>query len=83
MTMQHGEDGTMFSTTSGGTASIEVGTRLPRLLKNKIRESFERTFRESERLEVHFVGNKCYVKIEETNLECQIVYCRKAQTMEG
>ena len=30
MTIQHGEGEARFSRTSGGTASIEVGTRLPR-----------------------------------------------------
>lgn len=65
-----------FSTTSGGTASIEVGTRLPRQLlvpvkdmprtgfvRTEIREFFERRYRESERLEVRFLKNKCYVKV--------------------
>ena len=81
MTIQHGEGEARFST--GGTASIEIGTRLPRLMKNKIRESFERAFPGSELLEVHFLGNRCYVKIEETTLECEIVYSRKGQAMEG
>jgi len=81
--IQHGEDEARFSTRSRGTATITVGTRLPRphhsevkqllvpvkdilrtgFVRTKIREYFERTYHESERLEVHFVRNKCYVKV--------------------
>ena len=73
---QHGEDSARFSTTSKGTASIEVGTRLPRQLlvpvkdisrigfmRTKVREYFDRRYHESERLEVRFLKNKCYVKV--------------------
>ena len=73
--IQHGEDSARFSTTSGGTA-FEVGTRLPRQLlvpvkdisrtgfiRTKIREYFDRRYHESERLEVRFLKNKCYVKV--------------------
>jgi len=73
---QHGEDSARFSTTSRGTASIEVGTRLPRQLlvpvkdisrigfmRTKVREYFDRRYHESERLEVRFLKNKCYVKV--------------------
>jgi len=73
---QHGEDSARFSTTSRGTASIEVGTRLPRQLlvpvkdisrigfmRTKVREYFDRRYHESELLEVRFLKNKCYVKV--------------------
>jgi len=33
------------------------------ILRSKVREYFERTYRESERLDLHFVKNKCYVKV--------------------
>ena len=71
-----GEGEARFSTTSGSTASIEVGTRLPRQLlvpmkdisrtgfmRTKVREYFDRRYHESERLEVRFLKNKCYVKV--------------------
>ena len=74
--IQHGEGEARFSNPSGGTASIEVGTRLPRqllvpvkdisrtgLMRTKVREYFDRRYHESELLEVRFLKNKCYVKV--------------------
>lgn len=34
-----------------------------KVLRTKIREHFERTYRNSERLEVHFNKDKCYVRV--------------------